>query len=46
MSLARSLAAFTIVALICLGVAAQPSGAQTTLKVVMHSDLLGVIKNG
>src|ERR1043165_267595 len=39
MSLARRLAAVTIVALLGLGLAAQPSGAETTLKVVMHSDL-------
>src|SRR3982751_2842939 len=39
MRLARRLAAVTIVALWGLGLAAQPSGAETTLKVVMHSDL-------
>jgi len=39
MSLTRRLAAFTIVALICLGVSALPAEAQNTLRVVMHSDL-------
>jgi peptide/nickel transport system substrate-binding protein len=38
--LCRSLAACLAVSVLwCLGVAAQPAGAQTTLRVVMHSDL-------